>query len=99
VQEHRAFAPGTAGYLTFLTMTLAGYELYTSEAFTILSIFNAMQVGGQCGGRQRQFCSFLGQHAWKKTLQYKDSKLTLLKQCFHPQGVYVCTVLLYVLYI
>jgi hypothetical protein len=26
-------------------MTLAGYNLYTSEAFTILSIFNSMQVG------------------------------------------------------
>merc|ERR1711971_808289 len=27
----------------FITMTLAGVELATSEAFTILSIFNAMQ--------------------------------------------------------
>ena len=25
-------------------MTLAGYELRTSEVFTVLSIFNAMQV-------------------------------------------------------
>ena len=29
-------------------MTLAGYDLYTSEAFTILSIFNSMQVGVLC---------------------------------------------------
>ena len=33
-----------AGFATFLTMTLAGVELVTTEAFTILSIFNAMQV-------------------------------------------------------
>ena len=32
-----------AGFATFITMTLAGVELATSEAFTILSIFNAMQ--------------------------------------------------------
>ena len=32
-----------AGFATFITMTLAGVELETSEAFTILSIFNAMQ--------------------------------------------------------
>merc|ERR1711892_311954 len=32
-----------AGFATFLTMTLAGVELVTTEAFTILSIFNAMQ--------------------------------------------------------
>ena len=38
----------SAGYLVFLTMTLAGYDLYTSEAFTILSIFNSMQVGVLC---------------------------------------------------
>ena len=34
-----------AGFATFLTMTLAGVDLATPEAFTILSIFNAMQVG------------------------------------------------------
>ena len=33
------------GFATFLTMTLAGVDLFTTEAFTILSIFNAMQVG------------------------------------------------------
>ena len=33
-----------AVFSTFLTMTLAGVELVTTEAFTILSIFNAMQV-------------------------------------------------------
>ena len=32
-----------AGFATFITMTLAGVELATSEAFTILSIFDAMQ--------------------------------------------------------
>ena len=33
-----------AGFATFLTMTLAGVDLVTTEAFTMLSIFNAMQV-------------------------------------------------------
>ena len=33
-----------AGFATFLTMTLAGVDLVTTKAFTILSIFNAMQV-------------------------------------------------------
>ena len=32
-----------AGFATFITMTLAGVDLETSEAFTILSSFNAMQ--------------------------------------------------------
>ena len=35
-----------AGFATFLTMTLAGEDLVTTKAFTILSIFNAMQVDG-----------------------------------------------------
>ena len=32
-----------AGFATFITMTLAGVDLLSAEAFTILSIFNAMQ--------------------------------------------------------
>ena len=33
-----------AGFATFLTMTLAGVDLVTTKAFTMLSIFNTMQV-------------------------------------------------------
>ena len=33
-----------AGFATFLTMTLAGVDLLTTKAFTMLSIFNTMQV-------------------------------------------------------
>ena len=32
-----------AGFATFITVTLAGTELYTAEAFAIFSVFNAMQ--------------------------------------------------------
>ena len=41
------------GFFTFLSMTLAGYELRTSEVFTVLSIFNAMQVNMETE-RQRE---------------------------------------------
>ena len=36
-----------AGFATFLTMTMAGVELNITTAFTVLSIFNTLQVAGK----------------------------------------------------
>ena len=43
-----------AGFATFLTMTMAGVDLGTKEAFTVLSVLTSMQVG-YC--KQEQFSS------------------------------------------
>ena len=59
-----------AGFATFLTMTLAGVDLVTTKAFTILSIFNAMQVSFVVIVMVRKYISIV--FCWNPSMVVED---------------------------